>query len=90
MARAAETTRGGKEQAAAERRAEAERAARRLRGFGRHLIGYFAVLIVLIVVNYLLTPNDPWFTYPMVAWGAPLAIHAAYAMGLFSRSRGPR
>ena len=59
---------------------------RRLRGFLNHLIGYFAVLVVLVPVNFLTTPDRPWFAWVMVAWGAPLAIHAAYAMGLLSRS----
>jgi hypothetical protein len=54
---------------------------RRLRGFLNHLI------ILLLPVNVLLTPGYPWFVFPLVAWGAPLAIHAAYAMGLFDRWR---
>jgi len=29
-----------------------------------------------------------WFVFPLVAWGAPLAIHAAFAMGLFEGWRG--
>ncbi len=57
----------------------------RLRAFGWHLIGYFAVMIVLVAVNFVLTPDDPWFVFPMVGWGAVLAVHAAYAMELFSR-----
>jgi uncharacterized membrane protein len=58
-------------------------AQRRLRGFGYHLVGYFVVMIVLVAVNFALTPGRPWFVLPMVGWGAVLAIHAAYAMGLF-------
>lgn len=61
-------------------------ARRRLRGFGRHLIGYFAVMIVLVAVNFATTPDNPWFMWPMVGWGGVLAIHAAYAMGLFDGS----
>jgi len=60
---------------------------KRLRGFLSHLIGYFGVMILLLPVNFLLTPDYPWFVLPLVAWGAPLAIHAAYAMGLFDRWR---
>ena len=60
---------------------------KRLRGFLNHLIGYFGVMIVLLPVNVLLTPGNPWFVFPLVAWGAPLAVHAAYAMGLFDRWR---
>ena len=60
-------------------------AERRLRGFRAHLIGYFAVMAVLVVVNLATGPADVWFVWPMVGWGGALAIHAAYVMGLFGR-----
>ncbi len=66
-----------------DRRAEHDRNRRRLRGFIRHALGYFAVMVVLVVVNFIADPADPWFVWPLVGWMAPLAIHAAYAMGLF-------
>jgi hypothetical protein len=56
---------------------------RRLRGFGYHLVGYFVLMIVLVAVNRLFTPETPWFVLPMVGWGSILAIHAAWVMGLF-------
>ena len=58
-------------------------AARRLKGFGLHLMAYFAAMVVLVAVNFLADPDNPWFALPMVGWGAVLAVHAAYAMGLF-------
>ncbi len=58
-------------------------AARRLRGFRIHLLAYFAIMAVLVVVNLATGPANPWFVWPMVGWGGVLAIHAAYAMGLF-------
>ena len=65
-----------------EAREAAGRHRRRLRGFGWHLAGYFAAMIVLVPVNYLTTPAEPWFVLPMVGWGSVLAIHVAYVMGL--------
>jgi uncharacterized membrane protein YdbT with pleckstrin-like domain len=59
----------------------------RLRGFVRHLIGYVVVMAVLVAINLLITPDRPWFVWPLVVWMAPLAIHAAYAMHLFGKSR---
>ena len=59
----------------------------RLSGFVQHLIGYFVVMAVLIAFNLLVTPGQPWFIWPLVAWMAPLAIHAAYAMHLFGKPR---
>lgn len=60
---------------------------RRLRGFLNHLIAYFAVMVVLVPLNAFLDPGRAWFVLPLVGWGAPLAVHAAYAMGLIGRKR---
>ena len=67
-----------------------ERAKRRLRVFGFHLMGYMVVMTVLIPVNLLTMPENPWFVFPLVAWGAPLAIHVAWAMGLLDGLFGGR
>ncbi len=56
---------------------------RRLKGFGIHLVGYFVVMAVLVIVNMIAMPENPWFVWPGVGWGGVLALHAAYAMGLF-------
>ncbi|HLI13275.1 MAG TPA: 2TM domain-containing protein [Alphaproteobacteria bacterium] len=58
-------------------------AGRRLRALRLHFLGYFAVMVVLVAVNFTTDPGNPWFVWPMVGWGGVLAIHAAYAMGLF-------
>ncbi len=65
-----------------------QRARRRLRGFGLHLAGYFVVVVALAAIHMLSNPENPWFVWPMVGWGGVLAIHAAYAMGLFGGSTG--
>ena len=74
--------------------AEIAAARRRLRGFGYHLLGYFAVMAILVPINFIVTPGEPWFVLPMVGWGAALGLHAAYAMnlfrGLFGGRRGGR
>jgi len=59
------------------------RNAARLRGFKLHLLAYFTVMVVLVAVNLLATPKVPWFVLPMVGWGAILAVHTAWTMGLF-------
>ncbi len=61
---------------------------RRLRGFGIHLIAYFAVTAVLIGASVFVSPENPWLLAPVVGWGAVLAVHAAYAMGLLDVFRG--
>ena len=67
-----------------------ERQRRRLRGFKLHLAAYFLVMMVLVPVNLLTTPENPWFVWPMVGWGGALAIHTAWAMGLFDILGGGR
>ncbi len=60
-----------------------ERARRRLRGFLWHLIGYFAAMLLILPANLILSSDVAWFVLPLVGWGGVLAIHVAYAMGLF-------
>lgn len=55
---------------------------RRLRGFGLHLLVYFLAMIVLVPVNFSVTPEEPWVVLPMVGWGSVLAVHVAWVMGL--------
>ena len=64
-----------------------DRSRRRLRGFLNHLIGYFGAMAILVPVNVITSPETPWFVVPMVGWGTVLAVHAAYAMGLFQGLR---
>lgn len=61
---------------------------RRRSQFLNHLLLYFAAMVVLVPANFLLAPNEPWFLLPLVGWGAPLAVHAAYAMELFGKPKG--
>ena len=63
-------------------------ARRRLRGFGVHLFAYFAAMVVLIGASVFFSPENPWVLVPVVAWGAVLAVHAAYAMGLLDVFKG--
>ena len=42
-------------------------------------------MIVLVPLNFWLTPDTIWFVWPMVGWGSVLAIHVAYLMGLIGR-----
>jgi len=68
----------------------AEAARRRLRGFGLHLAGYFATVVALFGFGAVFAPGADWILVPVVGWGAVLAIHAAYAMGLFEVFKGPK
>jgi uncharacterized membrane protein YdbT with pleckstrin-like domain len=43
----------------------------------------FAVVAVLAAINLLFVPGFHWWVLVAVGWGVPLALHTAYAMGLF-------
>ncbi len=48
----------------------------------------FAVVAVLALVNLLFVPGFHWWALVAVGWGVPLALHTAYAMGLFGSKDG--
>jgi len=56
---------------------------RQLKGFDAHLALYFGIMILAVPLNLYVLPDNPMFLLPMIDWGAVLAVHAAYAMGLF-------
>lgn len=56
-----------------------------LKGFYGHLISYVAVNTLLIVINLVTEPHQIWFIYPLLGWGAGLAIHA---ISLFALGKG--
>jgi hypothetical protein len=65
-----------------------EQARRRVEGklgFMSHLAVYILVNALLIVINYLSTPDRLWFFWPLLGWGIGLAFHA---MGVFIFSSG--
>lgn len=65
-------------------------AGKRSRSFKIHLVAYFLVMTMIVPVNLLVTPETPWFVWPMVGWGGILAIHTAWAMGLFDILSGDK
>ena len=63
------------------------REAGRLHGFQIHVLVFALAAVGLALVLLLLGGGWHWIVLLIVAWGAPLAIHCAYAMGLFGRNR---
>ncbi len=70
-----------------EQHAETTARRRRLRGFQNHMIAFFGVMVFLVPLNAWFAPERPIFLIFMVLWGAPLAVHAAFAMGLIGKER---
>ncbi|MCP4327346.1 MAG: 2TM domain-containing protein [Alphaproteobacteria bacterium] len=59
---------------------------RRIRGFRVHLLIYGVIAVFAVLINLVLDGTLSWALFVIVAWGAPLAVHCAYAMNLFGGS----
>ncbi len=45
------------------------------RGFLTHLVVYVLVNAMLIVINFLYSPEAIWFFYPLIGWGIGITAH---------------
>ncbi|MCS7144196.1 MAG: 2TM domain-containing protein [Archaeoglobaceae archaeon] len=52
------------------------------RGFLVHLTAYMIINVFFAIVNYITSPNNPWFYWLLLGWGIGLAFHF-----VFSRER---
>lgn len=50
-------------------------------GFYKHLAVYLAVGILLIVINFLTSPDYFWVIWPLLGWGIAVIIHAVSVFG---------
>ena len=60
---------------------EAKKQVEEIKGFYFHLVSYFLVNAVLIVVNLLTSPEYLWFIWPIMGWGVGLIIHGVSVFG---------
>lgn len=50
----------------------------RLNNFYRQLLTYVAVMLFLIFINYMRTPDYWWVIWPAAAWGLGLILQAIH------------
>jgi hypothetical protein len=60
---------------------EAKKRVEDIKSFYIHLLTFFLVNIVLIVINLLLTPEYYWFIWPLLGWGVGLLMHGISVFG---------
>jgi len=60
---------------------------RRSRTLRLHVIVALFTLLVLIAVNAIASSRYPWWLWVLIAWMPLVGAHAAWAMGLFERSK---
>ena len=58
-----------------------------MRAFRMHIAIYLVATIVLIGGNFILAPHYLDVVWPLLFWGAAVALHAAFVMGLLPGGR---
>lgn len=72
---------------AAYKHAEAELRREEARiGFFAHLIVYVLMNTLLIFINLVFAPASLWFFYPLIAWGFGLSMHYLYGVRWLDRT----
>lgn len=66
--------------AAARRRAEAKY------GFFVHVAVYVAVMLLLVIINLVTSPQVIWFVWPLIGWGLAVALHGLRAFALSDKN----
>jgi uncharacterized protein YhhL (DUF1145 family) len=59
-----------------ERYFKAKKRFEKIKAFYGHLVIYFCVIPVVILINLKYTPEFQWFWYSVIGGGIPLLIHA--------------
>ena len=49
-------------------------------GFSVHLVVYVLVNAMLIAINFIDSPDDIWFFYPLIGWGIGLSMHYLFSV----------
>jgi hypothetical protein len=50
------------------------------RGFLVHLVVYVLVNAMLIVINFIYSPEVIWFFYPLIGWGIGISMHYLFGV----------
>jgi hypothetical protein len=64
-----------------ERYKKAKERVEAIKSFYGHLFIYIMVNIGLFLINYIASPGDWWFYWPLVGWGIGLAAHGVTVFG---------
>ena len=46
-------------------------------GFFVHAVVYTAVMLLLLIINLLTSPETLWFIWPLLGWGLAITLHGA-------------
>lgn len=57
---------------------KAQKRVEEIKGFYSHLFSFGLINLGLMILNFISGPGYLWFLFPLVGWGAGVAIHAMY------------
>ena len=60
---------------------------KRRRSVRLHVIVALGTLLLLIPINFVISRDYPWWLWVLTAWLPVLAVHTAWAMGLFGSNK---
>lgn len=60
---------------------KAKKRVEEIKGFYGHLAAYVGVMLLLIVINLLTSPETFWVIWPMFFWGMAVVIHGVATFG---------
>jgi hypothetical protein len=55
---------------------EAKRRVKELKDFYRNLLTYVGVNILLMIINFITSPESLWFYWVTIFWGIAIVLHA--------------
>lgn len=66
-----------------ERYIKAQKRVEEIKGFYGNLVSYVVVILGLMAINLMTSPNYLWFFWPMFGWGIGVAIHGFKVFNCF-------
>jgi|WetSurMetagenome_2_1015567.scaffolds.fasta_scaffold176986_2 two-component system, LytTR family, sensor kinase len=54
---------------------------KRIKAFYEHLFVYIVIVSGVTIINFLDSPDDLWFYYPIIIWGIIVIAHAIKVFG---------
>lgn len=64
-----------------------KKAGKKMKGFANHLIAFVVVMALVVPLNTMLRPDEPWYLVLGIGWGLIIAIHLIVATGVLSKKK---
>ncbi|MFO7815419.1 MAG: 2TM domain-containing protein [Halanaerobiales bacterium] len=61
---------------------KAKEKVKEIKDFYSHLLVYLVVNIGIFIINYIVSPGNYWFYWPLIGWGIGIAVHWTQVFGV--------